>query len=317
MAHQAKKDSLIGSITVDPSGKGKARIKLPDGKELKVSASENTYTYSLDGAEKTYIPAVSYTGYYTSFSYEFPKVKGESLTETKTEVSFSEAGSSPNILQGTLTHAPKTKEEKQADSSTKIVGMLDKDGNQVFTHRLDFTMTDEKGQQAVTGPLYRTGPDGKSREEMQDASLSAFHIAAGEQLSFETSSGASVAMSLTKSGNLTIRMANTQAGAIADEEVPTASIDGQDAKDAVFFTKTVTQARQDHAEDTLKIKVNTFDNVNAGDIPNDRTPGEPGRPNPLPSTPSIRTTLVDAKSGTHEAEPGQGFLLKSGCWIWN
>lgn len=133
-------------------------------------------------------------------------------------------------------------------------------------------MTDEKGQQAVTGSLYRTGTDGKTREEMQDASLSAFHIAAGEQLSFETSSGASVAMSLTESGNLTIRMANTQAGAIADEELPTASIDGQDAKDAVFFTKTVTQARQDHAEGTLKIKVNTFDNVNAGDIPNDRKP---------------------------------------------
>lgn len=115
--------------------------------------------------------------------------------------------------------------------------MLDKDGNQVFTHRLDFTMTDEKGQQAVTGSLFRTDTDGKTSEEMQDASLSAFHIAAGEQLSFETSSGASVAMSLTESGNLTIRMANTQAGAIADEEVPTASIDGQDAKDAVFLRK--------------------------------------------------------------------------------
>lgn len=284
-------------------------ITLPNGKELKVSASENTYTYLLDGMEKTYIPAVSYTGYYTSFSYEFPKVSGESLTETKTEFSFSEAGSNPNRLKGTLTHTPKTKEQKQADGSTKIIGMLDKDGNQVFTHRLDFTMTDEKGQQAVTGSLFRTDTDGKTSEEMQDASLSAFHIAAGEQLSFETSSGTSVAMSLTKSGNLTIRMANTQTGAIADEELPTASIDGQDAKDAVFFTKTVTQARADHAEGTLKIKVNTFDNVNAGEIPNDRKPGEPGRPTPSPSTPSIRTTLVDAKSGTHEIEPGQDFLL--------
>lgn len=284
-------------------------ITLPNGKELKVSAAENTYTYILDGMEKTYIPAVSYTGYYTSFSYEFPKVSGESLTETKTEVSFSEAGSNPNRLKGTLTHTPKTKEQKQADGSVKTVGILDKDGNQVFTHRLDFTMTDEKGQQAVTDPVFRTGADGKTSEEMQDASLSAFHIAAGEQLSFETSSGASVAMSLTKSGNLTIRMANTQAGAIADEELPTASIDGQDAKDAVFFTKTVTQARQDHAEGTLKIKVNTFDNVNAGDIPNDRTPGEPGKPTPSPSTPSVRTTLADAKSGTHEAEPERDLLL--------
>ena len=170
-------------------------------------------------------------------------------------------------------------------------------------------MTDEKGQQAVADPVFRTGADGKTREEMQDASLSAFHIAAGEQLSFETTSGASVSMSLSESGKLTIRMVNTQAGAIADEEVPTASIDGQDAKDAVFFTKTATQARQDHAEGTLKIKVNTFDNVNAGDIPNDRKPGEPGRPTPSPSTPSIRTTLVDAKSGTHEAEPERDFLL--------
>ena len=49
--------------------------------------------------------------------------------------------------------------------------------------------------------------------------------------------------------------------------------------------------------------------MNAGDIPNDRTPGEPGKPNPLPSTPSIRTTLVDAKSGTHEAEPERDLLL--------
>ena len=306
---QVRSEEDRAEITVSVLAGKESAITLPNGKELKVSAAENTYAYILDGMEKTYIPAVSYTGYYTSFSYEFSKVSGESLTETKTEVSFSEAGSNPNRLKGTLTHTPKTKEQKQADGSTKIVGMLDKDGSQVFTHRLDFTMTDEKGQQAVTGPLYRTGTDGKTSEEMQDASLSAFHIAAGEQLSFETSSGASVAMSLTKSGNLTIRMANTQAGAVTEDEVPTASIDGQDAKDAVFFTKTVTQARQDHAEGTLKIKVNTFDNVNAGDIPNDRKPGEPGRPTPSPSTPSIRTTLVDAKSGTHEAEPERDFLL--------
>ena len=282
---------------------------MPNGKELKVSASENTYTYILDGTEKTYIPSVSYTGYYSSFNYEFPKVSGESLTVTKTEISFSEAGSGPNLLKGTIVHTPKTKEQKQTDGSTKIVGILDKDGNQVFTHRLDFTVTDEKDQQAVTGSLYRTGPDGKTREEIQAGPLPAFHIAAGEQLSFETSSGASVYMSLTESGRLTVSMVNTQAGAITDEEVPTANIDGQDAKDAVFFTKTVTQARQYHAEGTLKIKVNTFDNVNAGEIPNDRTPGEPGRPTPSPSAPSIRTTLVDAKSGTHEIEPGRVFLL--------
>ena len=85
-------------------------ITLPNGKELKVSASENTYIYILDGMEKTYLPTVSYTGYYTSFNYEFPKVSGESLTETKTELTFSEAGSSPNRLKGTLTHTPKTKE---------------------------------------------------------------------------------------------------------------------------------------------------------------------------------------------------------------
>ena len=40
-------------------------ITLPNGKELKVSASENAYTYILDGMEKTYLPTVSYTGYYT------------------------------------------------------------------------------------------------------------------------------------------------------------------------------------------------------------------------------------------------------------
>ena len=296
-------------ITASVLAGKESTITLPNGKELKVSASKNTYTYLLDGVEKTYIPSVSYTGYYSSFSYEFPKVSGESLTETKTELSFSEAGSNPNRLKGTLTHTPKTKEQKQADGSTKIVGMLDKDGNQVFTHRLDFTMTDEKGQQAVTDPVFRTGADGKTNEEIQAGPLPAFHIAAGEQLSFETSSGASVYMSLTESGKLTIRLVNTQASAITDEEIQKANIDRQDAKDAVFFTKTVTQARADHAEGTLKIKVNTFDNVNAGAIPNDRTPGGPGRPTPSPSTPSIRTTLVDAKSGTHEIEPGQDFLL--------
>ena len=147
---QVRSEEDRAEITASVLAGKKSTITLPNGKELKVSAAENTYTYLLDGMEKTYIPAVSYTGYYTSFSYEFPKVKGESLTETKTEVSFSEAGSNPNRLKGTLTHTPKTKEQKQADGITKIVGMLDKDGNQVFTHRLDFTMTDEKGQQAVT-----------------------------------------------------------------------------------------------------------------------------------------------------------------------
>ena len=63
-------------ITASVLAGKESTITLPNGKELKVSASENTYTYILDGAEKTYIPSVSYTGYYTSFSYEFPKVSG-------------------------------------------------------------------------------------------------------------------------------------------------------------------------------------------------------------------------------------------------
>lgn len=100
-------------ITVSVLAGKESTITLPNGKELKVSASENTYTYILDGMEKTYLPTVSYTGYYTSFSYEFPKVSGESLTETKTEFSFSEAGSNPNRLKGTLIHTPKAKEQNR------------------------------------------------------------------------------------------------------------------------------------------------------------------------------------------------------------
>ena len=99
-------------------------ITLPNGKELKVSAAENTYTYILDGMEKTYIPAVSYTGYYTSFSYEFPKAKGESLTETKTEFSFSEAGSNPNRLKGTLTHTPKRKNKSRQTAAQRLSACL-------------------------------------------------------------------------------------------------------------------------------------------------------------------------------------------------
>ena len=99
-------------------------ITLPNSKALKVSAAENTYTYLLDGMEKAYIPAVSYTGYYTSFSYEFPKAKGESLTETKTEFSFSEAGSNPNRLKGTLTHTPKRKNKSRQTAAQRLSACL-------------------------------------------------------------------------------------------------------------------------------------------------------------------------------------------------
>lgn len=48
--------------------------------------------------------------------------------------------------------------------------MLDKDGNQVFTHRLDFTMTDEKGQQTVTIGKKPDEPEKPRRPEKPEKS---------------------------------------------------------------------------------------------------------------------------------------------------
>ena len=68
----------------------------------------------------------------------------------------------------------------------------------------------------------------------------------------------------------------------------------------VKFVKSVTHARADRSADTVQIKINSDDNINAGDIYNDRekpqdTPYVPGTPEKKKG--SLEIIKVDAKTG--------------------
>ena len=80
----------------------------------------------------------------------------------------------------------------------------------------------------------------------------------------------------------------------------------------VKFVKSVTHARADRSADTVQIKINSDDNINAGDIYNDRekpqdTPYVPGIPEKKKG--SLEIIKVDAKTG--EALAGAKFRIRS------
>ena len=71
------------SVTFRVKAGAQHKILLPNEKELLVEVKANTYTYTLDGMETTYIPEVSYTGYYAKYTERFEAEAGENLTEKK------------------------------------------------------------------------------------------------------------------------------------------------------------------------------------------------------------------------------------------
>ena len=254
-------------------GEEKTVILPETEKALKIRTEGNTYSYELDGIAGIYVPEAVYTGYLASFEKIFEaedKPEVPVLLPVIEALQFTAAGKSPSKLDITLTHTPETFEEETEDGAvTKAV--TDKDGRQVYGHRAEIDVNG--GEKEIT-------------------------LGAGEKTEFKDSRDTSFKVGLAGNGNLRVSAHGYLEESLSDEKAPKASAGGAPLE--VKFTKSVTHARADRSADTVQIKINSDDNINAGDIYNDRekpqdTPYVPGTPEKKKG--SLEIIKVDAKTG--------------------
>ncbi len=302
---EAKKDISKAEIAAED---GAARtIILPNGKNLAVTVTGNTYSYTYEGVTNTFVPTVSFTGYGAKYETSFEAPTGEDLRVKRDNLTLTEAGTDPNKLLATVTHTPVTKTEivteeipavdRDGDgiidpaagdlvgtpAVTKEVGVLDDEGKQTYTHTAEFTYTDVAAATAIAGELTRRRDKASAAESPAEEAV---FMLAGDRVSFTANSGAKVSLELDANGIFKWEINDVTAGGIEGANYPKATVNGGDQTSEVVFVKSVTHARQCHSAKTLQVKINTTDDINAGGITNDGLkPGEPYSP-PVPSTPA-------------------------------
>ena len=296
----------VSKIEIAADDGAERNIILPNGKNLAVKVTGNTYAYTYEGATNTFVPTVSFTGYGAKYETSFEATAGEDLTAKSDALTLTEAGANPNKLIATIKHIPVTRtvvvkpEIPGVDSDgdgiidpsagdlaaipavTKEVGVLDDEGKQTYTHTAEFTYTDTAAATAIAGEITRLRDEVSVAES--PAGETAF-VLAGDRVSFAANSGAKVSLSLDASGIFQWEINDVTAGSIEEANYPKAMFNGTDKTADVEFVKSVTHARQSHDAKTLQVKINTTDDINAGGITNDGLrPGDPYSPS-VPQTP--------------------------------
>lgn len=332
-------DKEIAKVEADITGEKGVSMILPNGKTLTVSVSGNTFTYTYDGVTKTFIPKVSYTGYSGVFSADFTPTKGESLAVITDRIMVTEPGTAADRLTAEVTRTPLSKEEivtpavprndingdgiidpalgetEEVPAVTKQVGILDKDGNQTYTQAAKVKYVNIAGENVIASTIIRE-KDGKTLEEPLSESKEIL-LSAGDIVSFKTESGAGVRVMLDKSGTLKTIINHTLTGQLGESDSMLASVNGANKSDEITFVKSVTLARQDSKSDTLKIKINTTDNLNVSPIKNDKVkPDTPPTP-PNSTNPAIRTIAKDSKTNDHIALAGKDVTIVDTVYFYN
>lgn len=132
----------------------------------------------------------------------------------------------------------------------------------------------------------------------------ALHLALGESLQKKAADGQNYIVKLDSEGNLTVSVSGILDGTLSAEIMPTAAVNGVLQTEDLKMYRSVTMARQDSAAKTVQVKINTSDDLNAGDIENlaKDIPQGPDIPwTPTPDSPSIGTTAVDSDTAEHIA----------------
>ena len=332
-------DKEIAKVEADITGEKGVSMILPNGKTLTVSVSANTFTYTYDGVAKTFIPKVSYTGYGGVFSADFTPPKGESLAVITDRIVVTEPGAAADRLTAEVTRTPLSKEEivtpavprndingdgiidpaigetEEIPAVTKQVGILDKDGNQTYTQAAKVKYVNIAGENVIASTIIRE-KDGKTLEEPLSESKEIL-LSAGDIVSFKTESGAGVRVMLDKIGTLKTIINHTLTGQLGESDSMLVSVNGANKSDEIEFVKSVTLARQDSKSDTLKIKINTTDNLNVSPIKNDKVkPDTPPTP-PNSTNPAIRTIAKDSKTNDHIALAGKDVTIVDTVYFYN
>ena len=132
----------------------------------------------------------------------------------------------------------------------------------------------------------------------------ALHLALGESLQKKAADGQNYIVKLDPEGNLIVSVSGILDGTLSSETMPTAAVNGVLQTAGLEVYRSVTMARQDSAAKTVQVKINTSDDINAGDIENlaKDIPQGPDIPwTPTPDSPSIGTTAVDSDTAEHIA----------------
>ena len=311
-------DKDISKVEITVTEEKEETVILPNGKTLSVKVNGNTFECTYDGVTTTYIPRVSYTGYYGKYELGFTPVKGESLDTITDRIVLTEAGYSisSDRLTAEITRTPVTKEVTEGEV-TKTIGVLDKDGNQSYTHSAVVRFVSALGECVIDGEITRTRGGVTTTEALSDTKE--IEVLTGDTVSFKTTSGVNACVMLDKGGMIKCYVNNGVMGSLSDEERMTASVNGVDKSSDIVFAKSVTLARQDSNSDTLKIKINTLDNLNASPIKNDKV--EPEKPSNPPSktdkTPQIRTVANDSYTQGHIGFAGKDAGIKDTVFFYN
>ncbi len=262
-------------------------VELANGKTLRFAVDGNTYTYAYDGQQGTYIPTVAYTGYYADFTAE-EKQADVNNPVVKTIV-FADTDNSSAVTAQTV-YTPVMVENP--DNKDEQIQKTDNDGNKVFDYHVDVKLTAGTLVSAILGKTE------VNLEELADGRIA---VNKETTLKLTAETGAAYLIKVDKDGNVRMSLSNVQEGAMA-EQAPTVTVNSVPATAGLNIYRSITTARQDSSAKRLQIKINTTDNINAGEIKNDAketTPPPPPEPGPSPSTPYIGTTATDSETKDH------------------
>ena len=270
-----------------------ATITLSNGKVLTLTVTGNTYAYTYDGMEGTYIPTVTNTGYYAY--YTLPE-KQENLKKPVDRTLVLSAAEGASAITAATVHEKKMKQNPEhPDDPADLVEVIDQDGNPVFDHYVRVSVT--------TGTLVSAMLD---QDDIDiDALDNLIRLEKGEKLILKTDDKATYIVTMDKEGNLKVSVNNTLAAALTDDNEPKLTVDGAATKAGFHLAKSITTARQDSSTKTVQVKINTMDDINAGTVKNeaDEVPDVPDIPNvPTPGQPSISTTAKDSETSDHIAK---------------
>ena len=277
-------------------------VVLPNGKTLSVTVTGNTYKWNLAGTEKEFIPTVSDTSYYTEYELGgFEPVKGESLDIKTDKLTVCFVKEATDTLEIDVIHSPVTKinviekekpgvdlngdddyddegETAPVPAVTETVGVLDKEGYQIYTHSAVIKRVDDPALSGVDISL--------KEDEYVEVLLD--------------SDDPVIKAKLDKKGTFKISMYDILSGALGDIEHPVIKLNSADVSSDIYFTKSVTLGRQDNIAAAIQVKINTIDNFNSSAVENeaDKKPDVPV----IPTTPSgdsanLLVTKLDGTSG--------------------
>lgn len=306
----SEKDRARAEITVTDGES--ADVILPNGKQIKVTVSGNSYSYSYDGVSDTFVPSISHTGYRADFVKDFTSALKPDFSAETDEIMFKAAGAAR--IKASVTHTPVTYEEvvtpgvdidgdgkydKEGEKApvTETKGKLDEKGNQIYTHKAAFRLEDVAGNNIADSVLIRNG-----KEEAADFPV---QMEAGDAVSISAADKTAFTVRLTAAGEIRISAGSYIRGSISDANKPAATVNGASADDKIKLYKNVTLARSDYKARTIQIKVNAEeidvkgiennkDKPEIPDTPPVTPPDEPEQP-----TPEIRTTAKDSETGEH------------------